>query len=137
MAAAPARDRLSLPVDAIKKAINADPEWSIAARFWNATIRFYTNESDEYFMEIEHGKVVNFQEGSDGYMASTIYVGGPRRAWREVLKTNPKRLCNDFFPAAIHHGMRLGGDLSSLYAYYSAMQRILAVMRQQTNKKKA
>ena len=130
-------DRLALPVKAVQDGVNRDAEFAIAARFWNACVRFYTNEADEYFMVIRDGRVVKFQEGSDGYQASDIYVGGPRETWRDLLAPVQPRFCNDFFPAAIHRGMRLGGDLSSLYAYYSAMQRILAVMRQETNGAKA
>ena len=124
-------DQLLIPVDAVRDGVNADAEFAIAGRFWNARIRFYTNEADEYFMSIRDGRVTGFQNGSDGYEASTIYVGGPRKTWRDILSPTPVRFCNDFFPAAIHRGMRLGGDLSSLYAYYGAMQRILAVMRRE------
>ncbi|MCF6121734.1 hypothetical protein EN962_20190 [Mesorhizobium sp. M7A.F.Ca.CA.001.09.2.1] len=131
------KDQLVIPVKAVRDGVNKDPEFAIAARFWNARIRFYSNEADEYFMEIRDGRVVDFQQGSDGYKSSTIYVGGPRETWRDILKPAPARFCNDFFPAAIHRGMRLGGDLSSLYAYYSALQRILAVMRQEINGVKA
>lgn len=129
----PEDERLVIPVDAVREGVNADAEFAIAARFWNAQIRFYTNEADEYFMKIEHGRVTGFVEGTDGYQSSTIYVGGPRKTWHEVLKPVPGRFCNDFFPAAIHRGMRLGGDLSSLYAYYGALQRIAAVMRREVN----
>jgi hypothetical protein len=129
----PEKDQLVIPVDVVRDGVNNDPEFAIAARFWNARIRFYTNESDEYFMEIRDGRVTGFQEGSDGYLSSTIYVGGPRATWREILQPMPKRFFNDFFPAAIHSGMRLGGDLSSLYAYYSALQRIVAIMRREIN----
>ena len=129
----PEDDRLVIPVDAVRDGINQDPEFAIAGRFWNARIRFYTNEADEYFMAIEKGRVTDFREGTDGYQSSTIYVGGPRETWREILKPMPKRFHNDFFPAAIHAGMRLGGDLSSLYAYYGALQRIAAVMRAEVN----
>jgi hypothetical protein len=131
------KDRLVIPVDAVREGVNKDPEFAIAGRFWNARIRFYTNESDEYFMQIERGKVTDFREGTDGYQSSTIYVGGPRETWHEILKPNPARFCNDFFPAAIHRGMRLGGDLSSLYAYYGALQRIVAVMRSEIHKGRA
>jgi hypothetical protein len=130
----PEQDKLVIPVDAVREGGNSDPEFAIAGRYWNAIIRFYTNEADEYFMQIEHGRVTCFREGSDGYRVSTIYVGGPRRTWREILRPRPKRFCNDFFPAAIHRGMQLGGDLSSLYAYYGALQRITAIMRREFNK---
>lgn len=123
------KDRLRIPADAVRAGVNGDPEFAIAARFWNACIRFYSNEGDEYFMVIRDGKVAGFQEGSDGYQPSTIYVGGPAETWRDLLSPEPPRFCNDFFPAAIHRGMRLGGDLSSLYAYYGALQRILAILR--------
>lgn len=127
-------DRLAIPVDAVRYGVNSDPEFSLAGRYWNARIRFYSNEADEYFMRIENGTVTDFLEGSSGYPSSTIYVGGPRRTWHAILKPVPERFCNDFFPAAIHRGMRLGGDLSSLFAYYGALQRITAVMRREVNK---
>jgi hypothetical protein len=127
------KDQLVIPVEAVRDSVNRDAEFAIAARFWNARIRFYSNEEEEYFMEIRDGRITAFEKGSDGYQSSTIYVGGPRATWRDILKPVPERFCNDFFPAAIHRGMRLGGDLSSLYAYYSALQRILAVMRQEIN----
>ncbi len=125
------KDQLIIPVDAVREGVNGDAEFAIAGRFWNARIRFYTNEADEYFMQIEQGRVTEFRQGTDGYQASTIYVGGPRAVWREILQPVPIRFHNDFFPAAIHCGMRLGGDLSSLYAYYGALQRIVAVMRRE------
>ena len=128
---------LAIPVDAVRDGVNNDPEFAIAGRFWNAWIRFYTNEADEYFMHIENGEVTRFQKGSDGYQSSTIYVGGPRATWREILKPIPGRFYNDLFPAAIHRGVRLGGDLSSLYAYYGALQRIIAVMRREINQPKS
>jgi hypothetical protein len=126
-------DRLVIPVDAVRNGLNSDPEWAIASRFWNARIRFYA-DSDQLFMRIENGRVVDFRVGSDGFQASTIHVGGPLRTWREMLKPIPPPLFQDFFPASIHHGISLGGDLVSLYAYYSALSRILVVMRREVNK---
>jgi hypothetical protein len=128
---------LAIPVDAVREGVNADAEFAIAGRFWTAGIRFYTNEADEYFMQIDQGRVTGFQQGSDGFAPSDIYIGGPRETWHDVLLPSPPRFCNDFFPAAIHRGMRLGGNLSSLYAYYGAMQRILAVMRREIHRQGA
>jgi hypothetical protein len=130
----PEQNKLVFPLDAVREGVNNDPEFAIAGRFWNAIIRFYTNEADEYYMHIEHGRVTSFREGTNSYHVSTIYIGGPRSTWQEILKPKPKRFCNDFFPAAIHRGMRLGGDLSSLYAYYGALQRITAIIRREFNK---
>lgn len=125
-------DKLVIPVDAVRHVLNADPEWAIASRFWHARVRFYADD-DEFFMRIEHGKVVAFEAGTDGYQSSTIHIGGPRATWREMLKPLPPPLFQDFFPAMMHHGIILGGDLVSLYAYYGAISRILAVMRREIN----
>ena len=88
-------DPLVLPVEAVRDGVNSDPEFAIAGRYWNARIRFYSNEADEYFMQIENGSVTDFHEGSGGYPSSTLYVGGPRRTWHQVLTLS----ANDGVPA--------------------------------------
>ena len=129
----PVSETLGLPVDAVREALNSDPEWTIAGRYWNARIRFYT-ETEDYFLRVIDGRVESFRHGTDGYQASTIQIGGPRATWQEMLAPHPKPLFNCFYPAMVHNGLALGGDLVSLYAYYGALARLLVVMRREIGK---
>jgi hypothetical protein len=121
--------KVALQVDAVRKGLQNDREWSLAARFWYARIRFFIGD-DQYFMRIEDGRVAEFKAGTDGFDSYTINIGGPPEVWRHLLMEVPPPYYQDFLPAQLHHGFTCGGDLPSLYAYYGAMSRILAVMRQ-------
>ncbi len=125
------KGKFVIPVDRVRERLNQDPEWAIVARYWNGRVRFFADK-DEYFMVIQDGRVVSFDAGTDGYQSSTIHIGGPRSTWLKMVESIPAPLFQDFFPASIHHGMILGGDLVSLYSYYGALSRFLVVLRQET-----
>ena len=65
-----------LPVDEIAKRLNADPEFTLTARFWYCDIRFVIGD-DPYFMRIENGRVASFTHGTNGFDPYTINVAGP------------------------------------------------------------
>jgi hypothetical protein len=134
--AVPEEGKLAIPVDRVRERLNGDPEWAIAARHWNARVRFYADD-EEYFMALHDGRVVSFTAGTDGYQASTIHIGGPRSTWKRMVEALPAPLFQDFFPAAIHNGITLGGDLVSLYAYYGALSRFLVILRQEMSARPA
>ena len=71
---------LTLPVDAIREGLAADPEWALAARYWNADIRFFVG-TDNYSLRVEEGSVVRFERRPDASFAYTILIGGPTEAW--------------------------------------------------------
>ena len=123
---------LTLPVDAIREGLAADPEWALVARYWNADIRFFVG-TDNYSLRVEEGRVARFERRPDASFAYTILIGGPTEAWREILKQVPPPYYQDFLPAQVFHGFTCGGDLESLYAYYAAISRILAIMRRCAN----
>ncbi len=79
---------LTLPVDAIREGLAADPEWALVARYWNADIRFFVG-TDNYSLRVEEGRVVRFERRPDASFAYTILIGGPTEAWREILKQVP------------------------------------------------
>lgn len=120
---------LVLPVDTIRDRLNRDPEFLLAARFWYCDIRFFIGK-DQYFMRIDNGKVDRFQHGSQGFDPYTINIGGPPEVWRRMMERRPQPFYHDWFAASFHHDFTFGGDLESAYAYYYAIRRINAIMRQ-------
>lgn len=121
--------KLILPVEVIRDRLNRDPEFLLTARFWRCDIRFFIGD-DAYFMRIENGKVDHFQHGTQGFDPYAINIGGPEEVWRRMMDRAPRPFYHDWFAASIQHGFTFGGDLESAYAYYYAIRRINAVMRQ-------
>ena len=119
---------LVLPVDTIRDRLNQDPEFLLAARFWYCDIRFFIDK-DPYFMRIENGRVDRFQHGTQGGDPYAINIGGPEEVWNKMMSRLPQPFYHDWFAASIHHDFTFGGNLESAFAYYYAIRRINAVMR--------
>ncbi|MEM7540652.1 MAG: hypothetical protein AAF384_03590 [Pseudomonadota bacterium] len=118
---------ISLPVGAISDLLNADAEFQLTARFWDADIRFLIGD-DSYFMTIKQGRVESFQLGRTGFDPYTINVAGPVAVWDKMFDEKPDPFYHDWFAASFHHDFEIGGDLASAYAYYYALRRIHALM---------
>ena len=122
-------ENLSFPVDQIMAGLNADPEFTLAARFWFCDIRFVVGE-DQYFMRIDDGKVARFHLGTQGFDPYEINIGGSAEVWSQMMAAVPAPFYHDWFAASFHHEFEISGDLGSAYAYYFALRRIHAVMGQ-------
>ena len=109
-------------------ATNADPEFRLAARYWNATLSLQSS-ADALMVEITNGTVTACREGDAG-QAVTITVAGSDDGWAEFLAPAPRPFYQDLLGGCVqHHGFRVDGDIASLAAYYQASQRLFAVMR--------
>jgi len=118
---------LQLPVDAIRERLNADPEFTLAARYWTCDIRLRVGD-DLYFMHLGDGRVQSFVQGTQGFDPYDIHLGGPREVWQHMLlEERPRPFYHDIFAATLHHGFELSGDLGAAYAYYYALRRLHAV----------
>ena len=120
------RETLLLPVDAIRDGLNADPEFTLAARFWYCDLRIGVGE-DLYFMRIENGRVASFKLGTQGFDPYLIHIGGTAEVWQQMLVEVPKPFYHDWFAASFHHEFEISGDLGSAYAYYFAIRRMHAI----------
>jgi hypothetical protein len=121
--------KLVLNVDAIRTRLNRDPEFLLAARFWFCDIRFFIGK-DLYFMQIDKGKVAEFKQGTQGFDPYSIDIGGPEEVWQKMMEKVPKPFYHDWFAASFHHEFTFAGDLETAYAYYFAIRRINAIMRE-------
>jgi hypothetical protein len=81
-------------------------------------------------MRIENGKVGSFQHGTQGFDPYSINIGGPEEVWARMMQRRPEPFYHDWFAASFHHDFTFGGDLETAYAYYFAIRRINAIMRE-------
>jgi len=117
-----------LDVDGLRKALNADPEFRLASRLWTARLLLRIGEQP-YVFEISNGEVERIVDAVTIFDPWDIELAGPADGWDQLLQREPPPFYQDVFPAILHHGFRMGGDLEALFAYYPAVRRMVDVMR--------
>jgi DsbC/DsbD-like thiol-disulfide interchange protein len=112
----------------LQAGVNADPEFRLAARYWNATLSLEST-TRALRVEIAEGRIANCREGEAGEPA-TITVRAPDDGWAQFLAPVPRPFYQDLLGGCVqHHGFTVAGDILTLSAYYQATQRLFAVMR--------
>jgi hypothetical protein len=117
--------------DAVAQAANADREFKLAARFWNADLRLAADD-ETYLMRIRDGLIAAFTPISRAEAAKTaseVQITGSRGGWRELLRPVPKPFFQDLMSAVTRENFQLEGDLIGFYPYYRATCRLLEIMR--------
>jgi hypothetical protein len=108
--------------EALLEAINSDPEFRIAARYWNGSFRLGMGPDEAYLFRVRDGRLVwDFE------------VSGPADGWRQLLSAVPPPFYQDVASAVLRHGFTLGGDVESFFAYHAALRRVIDVMRHATS----
>lgn len=122
---------MSMRFDGLQDAVNTDPEFRIAARFWNAAVRLEMGDS-ALLLRLEQGQIAEIATGAQVYAFLTpvnVVISAPSTEWQKFLEPVPKPFYVDLWGAATHHGFRVSGDMESLYAYYPAVRRLFDIMR--------
>ncbi len=107
----------------IRDAANADPEFQIAARHWDAVLRIDAG-AEVHLLQVRAGEAVEADPGAA--FAFDVRIAAPAATWDEMLAAVPRAFYHDLFAAAARHGVVLEGDTE---AYYPAIRRLLELMR--------
>jgi len=115
-------------VDQFIEAVNKDPEFKIAARFWDTLLKIDMGKWRSIFTIIQ-GEIsgVNLSPGSKDLWK--IKIGAPEEKWQKFLEAVPRPFYHDLAAASAHHGFNYEGDIESFNAYYPALRRMFEVMR--------
>lgn len=119
-------------LDRLAEELESDPEFRLISRLWNAKIRYVLGE-DSFMLTIADGAVASIVADPGLFDPYTFSISGPEEVWAEILSLVPAPMYQDLFPAQFHKGVRLEGDLESLYGYYAAVRRITDLLRQVNN----
>ena len=116
--------------ETLVSAANADPEFALAARYWNATLVLRAPDH-AWRVEIANGRLTGCREPQPSESA-TVTIAASSDGWREFLAPVPRPFYQDLLGGCVqHHGFTIGGDMLVLNAYYHAIQRLFAIMREQ------
>jgi hypothetical protein len=117
-------------VEKLKETANNDPEFVVAARFWDATVKFVVGEG-KYMVRIEDGKIASV-DPNPGLMEDWDYdfvVSAAEEEWAKLLEPIPRPFYQALLPATLLHGFDYGGDFLTFCAYYRALSRMVEIMR--------
>lgn len=118
-----------LDMDRFCEMANNDPEFSIAARFWNSALRLEMGERS-YILNIRDGTIDAVDLAPSSSESWDIKIGGPAEDWKEILEPIPRPFYQDLFAATVYHGLYYDGDLELMFAYYPALRRMMEIMRE-------
>ena len=112
--------------NAIASAANADGEFKLAARLWNADIRLEVG-SDAYLLRMREGRISEFTKADTSKWDAKI--SAPENDWRELLRPVPKPFYQDLMAAMTRQDFKVEGDLLGFNPYYHAVCRLFELMR--------
>ncbi len=110
---------------------NDDGEFRLHARFWNATIRLGVGD-DSLKVRIDDGAIAEIGPWF-GVLAGNLAITAPEDDWQALLAAKPRPFYQDLYPATIHHGFDVAGDIRNYCAYYPAIRRLIEIMREVNN----
>lgn len=122
-------DCLPLDLSRVRDRLNTDAEFRLHARYLTTTVRFVIGETQSFHMRISNGEIHEIDPVVTPFDTFDIQVAGSEEQWRALLAPVPAPFYQDFFPAMLHHGFRLEGDMETIMAYYPAIRRMQAIMR--------
>ncbi len=114
---------------ALLDAINGDPEFRLAARYWNGSFRFSIGSGEAYVFRVRDGALVDLNPTPTVFDPWDFEIAGPAEGWSEIFAPVPRPFYQDVASAILRHGFTLGGDVESFFAYHAALRRVVAVMR--------
>jgi hypothetical protein len=114
--------------DAFVASVNSDPEFALAGRFLNSTMKLDMGD-DPILLTFRDGKLANLSEATL-FDSADVGIKGSAEDWREFLQPIPKPFYHDMFAAVVREGFEWSGDVVTMFAYYSAFRRMFDVMRE-------
>lgn len=109
---------------------NNDPEFKIAARYWNTTLKLEAGTA-LFMVTIKDGRIDGI-DSNPGLMEDwdfDFFIRASDAEWEKLLAPVPEPFYQAVVPAVMLHGFDHGGDFESFCAYYRAISRMIEIMR--------
>jgi hypothetical protein len=117
-----------IDVDQFLETVNEDPEFKIAARFWDTLLKIEMGDRHGIFTVLQ-GEITRVNLNPGPRDPWKIKIEAPEEDWRKFLEAVPRPFYHDLAAASAHHGFNYQGDIESFNAYYPAIRRMFEVMR--------
>ncbi len=113
-----------LDLDALERELGSDPEFVLHSRYLTASIRVVIGEAQSFRIVIRDGAIAEIDPVVTPFDSYDIQLAGSEEQWSALLAATPPPFYQDFYPAMLHHGFRIEGDMETIMAYYPAIRRL-------------
>jgi hypothetical protein len=118
-----------LNLGALERALSRDPEFVLHSRYLTATVRVVIGELQSFRIVVRAGEIAEIDPVVTPFDSYDIQLAGTEEQWNSLLAPTPPAFYQDFYPAMLHHGFRIEGDMETIMAYYPALRRLAEVFR--------
>lgn len=120
---------IQLDLDSLEHQLRQDPEFALNSRYLNAKIRVVIGDSQSFQIVIRDGAIDQIDPVVTPFDAYDIQLVGTEEHWAFLLASTPPAFYQDFYPAMVHHGFRIEGDMEMIIAYYPGLRRLGDIFR--------
>ena len=120
-----------LDAPAVINRANADGEFQLHARFWNARLALVCGEQ-VHRLTVSHGRMIATEVDAPGATAD-VTISAAATDWDALLEPVPRPFYHDLQAAMAHHGFQMSGETRHIAAYYPAIRRLIDLLREVRN----
>jgi len=113
-----------LNLASLQSELGRDPEFLLHTRHFTARIKVVIGERQSFLIEVREGDLVGVDSVVTPFDSYDIQLAGTGEQWALMLEPEPPAFYQDFYPAMVHHGFRVEGDMEMIMAFYPAIRRL-------------
>jgi hypothetical protein len=116
----------------VRDAINSDPEFKLASRFFSKDILLIVGAS-KCIVRVRDGVVIEIKLDPTFMNPWSFFIKGSTETWQKFLQPMPPPFFTDLYGCISRQHFDLGGDIEAAFAHYWALTRILDILREIEN----
>jgi len=118
-----------LDLEVLGRELREDAEFNLHRHLWDAKIRVLIGETQSFQLIIRDGLEIEIDPVVTPFDGYDIQLAGTEDHWSKMLEPEPPAFYQDFYPAMVHHGFRIEGDMEMIYAFLPAIRRLGDIFR--------
>ena len=116
----------------VRDAINSDPEFKLASRFFSKDILLIVADA-KCIVKLHDGNVTEIKLNPTFMNPWSFFIKGSAETWQKFLQPIPPPFFTDLYGCISRQHFELGGDIEAAFAHYWALTRMLDVLRELEN----
>ncbi len=116
----------------VRDAINHDPEFRLASRFFSQDILLVVGES-KCLVKVRDGVITDMTLDPSFMNPWSFFIKGSVEAWQKFLLPVPPPFFTDLYGGIARKNFELGGDIEAAFAHFWPLTRMLDVLRELQN----
>jgi pimeloyl-ACP methyl ester carboxylesterase len=119
-------------IEAVRRTINADREFTLAGRFFSKDILIVVGET-KCIVKVRDGVVAEIELNPTFMNPWSFFIKGSVEAWEKFLRPMPPPFFTDLYGCMSRGNFELGGDFEAALAHFWAVNRMLELFREVQN----